>query len=545
MNSIPHIPLPTPEEMTLWDAASIRDYGIRGEILMENASREALHALVEETGSPEGKRVILFAGSGNNGGDAYALARHLHDLGAETLVLHTRPRRQVRGDSGFHLRLAERTGVRFLPLSRFSPSLLADADIIVDGLLGTGFRGKLRSDYAGWVEAINSRKQRSFIFAIDIPSGLDGLSGEASPPECSPEQRDAEHGSGYPVAVRAHATVTFEAAKIGLHMPGAEQWTGRLHVRPIGIPRKVREELPASAGLLGADIATVHPDLGLEGPGPDMHKGTAGHLLILGGSPGMTGAPLLTGLGGLRSGAGLVTIGAPSALCGEIRQGHPELMTLPLGSENCARWEPEMAERVRAELDRFDAVVLGPGFGRADGAAAFVTAMLEGERPPCVLDADALYHLAFAPDRRGFAAVRETDVLTPHPGEMARLCGTTAAGINADRFGAAGALAGELSGTVVLKGAGTVIARQGHPTLLSPFCEPNLAVAGSGDVLAGLIGSLLARGIAPLPAACLGVYCHGLCGRVLRRTHPARGSTALEIAAAIPLAMKELLNANR
>ena len=297
--------------MSGWDRAAI-DLGLPELLLMENASREALHVLSAETGQMSGKRVLLFMGGGNNGGDAACLARHLHDGGAEVLVLHTRPLGAYRGVTGQHVRLARRCGVAFAPAAgwpekyRNTPwDVYADAsvcerggpDIVVDGILGTGFSGSLRPLELGLVARINALAQRAFIFSLDIPSGLSGLTGRPCP-----------------VAVRAHATVTFEAAKPGLVLPEAAPYTGRLHIRPIGIPAVVRREHPASYQMITKAIAGAFPEAA-----PGWHKGTAGAILIVGGSEGLTGAPHLAARAALRAGGGLISVAAPHGLCRDIK----------------------------------------------------------------------------------------------------------------------------------------------------------------------------------------------------------------------------------
>jgi NAD(P)H-hydrate epimerase len=502
------IPLPTPEEMGGWDRAAIHDLGIRGEILMENASREAMHVLQHVRGPLRGKRAVLLAGSGNNGGDAFALARHLNDLGANCLILHTRALDAYKGETAYHLELARRCGIAFQRLADVDPDRLAGADVLVDGLLGTGFQGELRQDYLEWIRRINAARDRSFVLAIDIPSGLNGYSGRPSPE-----------------AVRAHCTVTFEASKTGLWMPEAAEHVGDLHVRSIGIPRTVRESNPP--GCLGLDREVFRY---LTRPRNVQHKGSSGHLLVVGGSPGLTGAPTLAALGGLRGGAGLVTVACPRSLGLEIKQGWPDVMTLPLGPGK--HWSQACFEELQGELGRFDAVVLGPGLGRQEGAQEFLRTYLAAEHPPTVLDADALFWLAG--DRSLCEMLGPSSVLTPHPGEMARLLDADTAEIVADRLDAARRLAGEAGCTAALKGAGTAVAAPGEPVRLSPIACANLAVGGSGDVLAGLIGRLLAGGIPPLQAACLGVYWHGLAGLRLQRRYPERGNLAQDIAHALP-----------
>lgn len=525
--------LPTPREMAAWDRCAIEDYGARNEMLMENASREALRVLAEEFGELEGARALLLAGPGNNGGDAFALARHLYDRGVETLVLHAKPQARYTGAAGYHLRLARRVGVETRYVRTPNRARLGDfsaPEILVDGLLGTGFSGELRPDMQAWIEFANALGQSAFVLALDIPSGLDGL-----------------RGVPCPIAARADATVAFEAAKLGLVLPSAAPFVGELRPRPIGLPRRVREERPARFRLIEPGIVAELPPLSSMA-----HKGAAGHVLLVGGSEGLTGAPQLAALGALRAGAGLVTVACPAGLATEIKGANPEIMTLPLGQGR--HWRPEMAAPLAAALDRFDALVFGPGLGRATETGAFAQTLLQTKRPPAVLDADALYWLSRRPELLGL--LTPTDVLTPHPGEMTRLLAATGDTHGKlvvtdpyERLETAERFSASRSGVLILKGAYSVIAQAGAPTSLSPFATPSLAVGGSGDVLAGLTGALLGRGLSPLLAACLAVYWHGCAGELLDHAYPNRGNLAREIAHLLPQALahgqEELLHANR
>lgn len=547
-------PLPTPEQMAGWDRWTMDEFGLLEEVLMENASRVALDVLRERfprdgaLGSPDslaGKRVLLLAGPGNNGGDAIALARHLLDQNAIPLVLTARRPDEYTGTTQKHLRHAQNAGVPFgsldavdwlRPMAQLPPEHDPDGfcDIVVDGLLGTGFSGELRDNFQAWVQAVNALRDRVFILAIDVPSGLDGTTGKPSP-----------------VAIRAHVTVTMEAAKTGIALPEAAPWVGRLEVRRIGIPRAVRFERPVHRGLLTDAVATL-----VAPPDPALHKGTAGRVCIIGGSAGLTGAPALAGLGALRGGAGLVTIACPGGLATEVKSGLPECMTLPLGDGLALT--PENYEHLSERIPEFDVLVLGPGMGRDPETARLLKRVLSQEdRPPAVVDADGLYHLAQRPSLLGM--LTERDVVTPHPGEMARLLAAvdsvdeaTAMKRYADnRFAVAEDFAALYPCCLVLKGAGTVVAQrvpeQDEVTsFLCPIACPELAIGGAGDVLSGLLAALRGRdGSAdlPLPTACLGVYWHASAGRILSRALPGRGAMAREIAHALPQALKELIHA--
>ncbi|MBI4807011.1 MAG: NAD(P)H-hydrate dehydratase [Desulfovibrio sp.] len=518
--------------MNAWDKASSA-MGLKTELLMENASREALHALEDKLGDLSGKTAICFAGPGNNGGDAIALSRHLQDAGAEVTLFLTRPGKAYTGAPGFHLRLAKRAGVEVKLLTPSEADKLDCPDIVVDGLLGTGLTGKPRPEYRAHIDTVNRLGERAFVLSLDIPSGLSGLSG-------APSQS----------TVIAEMTVSFEAAKLGLCLPQASPYVGELVVRQIGIPRSIREKLPPVHHLLTPGLALLLP-----GFDSSMHKGAAGKLLIVGGSPGLTGAPVLAAMGALRAGSGLVTVACPRGIEPTLKSGYPDVMTMPLGEGES--WNAAMASTLIERLPQFDAVVLGPGIGRDSGASSFLSALApafaenraqpqsartpdNAGLPKFVLDADALFWLAENPSPLPGA------VITPHPGEAARILGKTVPEVEADRLAAVRELANRLGAAAVLKGPGTVICQAGGPSsqvFVSPFAEPNLAVGGSGDVLSGIVGSLLARALSPLLAACLGVYWHGLAGRLVSGEFPYRGNLASEIVQALPRALTEWLDA--
>ncbi|MDC0335525.1 NAD(P)H-hydrate dehydratase [Pseudodesulfovibrio sp.] len=506
------LPLPTPQEMATWDRETIETIGIPGVTLMEAASRECVDVLLEEYGPVDGREIFCFAGSGNNGGDAFAMARHLIDLGADVTVFHTKPKKQHRGETRTNLLWAQKLDVPLRHLASLDIATLPQPDIIIDGLLGTGFESELRDEYLSLIQAINRMGERAFVLAVDIPSGLNGLTGQPQPD-----------------AIVADVTVTLQAAKLGLAMPGVNRFAGMLHIRSIGIPNRVQLDNPIRNHLISRDIMSHIP-----GPPHDMHKGNAGHVLIVGGSEGLTGAPHLAALGALRSGAGLVTIACPGGLANQVKSNAPDIMALPLGDGT--EWTPNMVNILLKTVERFDAVVVGPGMGRSAKTVDFLRLFITECPAQMVVDADGLYGLAHYPEL--LAELPESTVLTPHPGEMATLLRLKNSQIQADRLHAATLFVEQSDATLVLKGAGTLVADR-TMTCISPFSEPNLAVGGSGDVLTGVIASLMARGVTPRNAACLGVYWHGLTGRLLRDEFPMRGNLASEIAKTLPHAAKE------
>jgi NAD(P)H-hydrate epimerase len=521
-------PLPTPAEMAAWDQTAIKDFGLKPELLMENAGACALESLREDFGPLEGARVLLVAGGGNNGGDAFVVARRLLDEGAEPLVLHTRPKSAYKAEARYHLNLAQRAGVELRHMSMDSAPAVLGAlprpDVLVDGLFGTGFSGELAPAAAACVSAMNALAGESYVLALDMPSGLCGTTGLPKP-----------------VAVRADLTVAFHAPKLGSAMPQAAPFVGGLEARRIGIPRAVEQAAPAGQFLMTDGLYEL-----LKMPAADLHKGKAGHVLVIGGCEGLTGAVQLCGLGALRAGAGLVTIACPRGVLAEVKAGMPDLMALPLGTG--AHWTPDCLDELLPHLSRFDAVVVGPGLGRNQGAAQFLEAfakafaqqfsvdLSKAWAPPCVIDADALFHLAQNP--KLMAELPKSAVLTPHPGEMARILGMGMGVLQADRPAAARRFSLTHPQVLALKGAGTLVGL-GGVLHLCPIAAPNLSVGGSGDVLAGIMAACLARGIAPLQAACLAVYWHGQCGELLARDFPGRGNLPTEIAHTLPLVLKE------
>lgn len=514
-------PLPLPAEMRAWDAAAVR-LGLPEVVLMENAANAAFEVLRAYRPHLVGQTVWLFMGSGNNGGDAACLARRLQDAGARPLVLHAKALSAYKGVTAKHLRIARSAGVSFAPLA--GHKWQEPPDILVDGLLGTGFTGELRAALRTIVERINQLASSRFVLALDIPSGLNAINGRPSP-----------------VAVRATATVSFAAAKPGLLLPWARPWTGRLHVRHIGIPAVTRAASPCSAYLLDGHCLRALP-----GPPENSHKNSFGHLLVLGGAPGLGGAAHLAARAALRVGAGLVTAAAPAAALADIKSNWPEIMTLPLTAADAGRWPAIPAEELQKICDRHTALVVGPGMGRGEDALRFLDVLLNlsRRRPPTIFDADALMLLARRPAL--LKLVTERDILTPHPGEAAALLNCAAGEVQAGRSAALTGLCSLCAGVVVLKGAGTLVGQRDMPLLISPYDVPQLAVGGSGDVLAGCIGGLLARGdLAEWPGISvtgMGVALHALAGRFCAATWPQRGNRASELADALPVIRAELIN---
>ncbi len=564
-----YTPLPSPEEMRRWDEAAYSLFGIPPLLLMENAAWAAFSALQEYRPLRPESKILIFMGRGNNGGDGAALARLLYDAGHTVLVCPSGPLDALGSPAMEHTEMAQKMGVSFLPIgSAEFPVLPIDwrnPDVVVDAITGTGIRGDLRDRELSLVRTINTYRKSAFILSLDIPSGLCGYTGRPRPE-----------------AVHAHLTVTFEAGKPGLYFPEARAFTGTVAVRRVGIPLALRTTIFPSWQLL-------EPQKGAWAePSSLQHKGDAGKVLIIGGSEGMAGAPLLAALGSLRAGAGLVHAAVPAALEPAMRSAYPEIMVHPVGKGS--RWDETDAPTLLALIRGIapDALVLGPGMGRTTATREIVQAVLgESNRPPVVVDADALFFFRL-PDHRtssrpgqaksspplqkegprefeslSFDLFRGKDVLTPHPGEMARMLpcsffpekgpaedadtdaeeGSSLHScidvLQEDRAGALRAFTRVCEAVLVLKGPGTLIGRRNSATVLCPIATPALAVGGSGDVLSGVCAAIIASGSYSLDATCLAVYLHGRAGELLTGKFP-RGHLARDIADTIPLAWKEL-----
>jgi len=514
-------PLPTPQEMARWDELTIEKFGLLPEVLMENASREALYVLKERFSSLKGKSALIFAGSGNNGGDAFSLARHLANQEVKVMVLHSKWQKEyLNTTAGYYLNLAKKMDIPLMHLPEYNMDFLPQVDIVVDGLLGTGFKGTLRKEYISWIKKINKLGKQAFVLALDIPSGLDGETGRPSP-----------------IAVVADVTITFEEAKLGLFLPPAKPYIGQLKVGKIGIPKKIKQENPCTHYALTSKILDL-----ISPPPATLHKGQAGHVLVVGGSTGLTGAPQLAALGALRIGAGLVTIACPKPLASQIKGIFPEIMLLPLQGEEEFLTSKDF-ELLEKHLSRFKAVVFGPGMGRDSRTLELLKKYLQLEHPPTVFDADSLYFFATDPSLINLSKQKDKILFTPHPGEMARFFNTTAEEINQARAQFASQFVNKYQVSLILKGAATIIAHPNRPLYISPFATPNLALGGSGDILAGIIGGLLAQNYSLVEASCLGVFVHGLTGEKLAQIYPYRGNLAQEIAHHLPLVIGEYKHA--
>lgn len=501
-------PVLTPEEAGALDRAT-QDAGIPAEILMERAGRAVARAAVDLVGGVYGRRAVVVCGKGNNGGDGLVAARHLARWGMRVVVVAVEGTAALREPAATNLRRLGEVGVRVRDWS--SPTLaheLARADVAIDAIFGTGFRGFPEE---GWAEAIDDLNAgRAPVVAVDIPSGVNGGTG-------------AVEGA----AVRAELTVAFGAAKVGaVLLPGAE-FAGAVRVADIGFP----EELVRAEVFLvePADVAAWLPVRPVE-----THKRATGVLVVVAGSRGMTGAPALVAEAAGRVGAGLVTVAATTEILPMIQANLNEATFLPLASTERGTVAGDALDAVLDVLGRAHALAIGPGLTTDEETAAFVRDLVRASPIPMVIDADALN--AFSGRATDLAERKADAVLTPHVGEFSRLAGVGVRDLEADRLGHVRALARDADAIVLLKGSRTIVADPGGVVRINPTGGPVLATAGSGDVLTGMIGGLLARGLAPVDAASAAAYVHGVAGTVAGR-RSGDGTLAGDIAAAVPEAV--------
>ncbi|MEO6398139.1 MAG: NAD(P)H-hydrate dehydratase [Tepidiformaceae bacterium] len=517
--------LVTGAEMRELEAAAVAAGTTESQLMQEAGLAVAQEAWML-LGTLEGRQIVILAGPGKNGGDGLIAARHLSDWGAGVAVyaplgraedadLEELAAREIEVDHG-----ASDDNVARLR------EILGSADLVVDALLGIGNSRSLAGDAPlGLALAALADARKAFnppkIVAVDLPSGV-----------------DADSGAADALTVPPDMTVTFGLPKVGMYQSPASALVGRVQVIDIGIPKEAQDGVRLE--LLTARWARqTLPDRP-----EDANKGTFGRVLVVGGSRKYIGAPRLAALAAYRAGAGLVTIACPKGLIPSIAPALPETTWLTQGESEEGTLPGETAIALRAELHGFSTVVYGPGMGDTGDTRALTWALLpdfalELARGS-VIDADALNALAAMPD--GAQRTPANAVLTPHPGEMARLLGTTVAHIQSRRLAAAREAAERYGCTVVLKGAHSIVAGPDGRAALSPFSNPLLATAGSGDVLAGMIGGYLAQGLQPFEAASLGVYLHGAAGESLRLELGESGLLASELADRIPRATKDIAN---
>jgi NAD(P)H-hydrate epimerase len=516
--------LVTAAEMRTLEAAAV-EAGTSLAQLMEEAGLAVAQEAWMSLGTLDGRRIVVLAGPGNNGGDGLVAGRHLAAWGAEVAACLP-----LNGGDPARLQEFEAAGGTLVRHEddldgEMLDALMTSPDLVIDALLGIG--GNRAIDPSGplaqalqRLSALRAGPMPPKLIAVDVPTGL-----------------DADTGAVDPLLVVPDITVTFGLPKVGMYQAPGSAVIGRVQVIDIGIP-------PAALESVGLEVLTARwLRTVLPSRPEDSNKGTFGKVLVVGGSQRYVGAPRLAAEAAYRAGAGLVTIAGTPLLQALTAPALPEVTWLPVptNDDGMAR---EAVLALRNEWSGFSAAVIGPGMGSRESTAAFTWAALPDAAEVAqglVIDADALNVLAAMPD--GPERVPANAIMTPHPGEMARLLGRTVAEVQAERLRAANDCARKYGCVAVLKGAHTAIAAPDGRGALSPFANPLLSSAGSGDVLAGIIAGYLAQGLAPFEAACAGVYVHGAAGEALREEYGEGGLLAHELSDRLPRIVRELKQA--
>ena len=484
-------------EMRAVDAWAIEEQGVPSLDLMERAGA-GLARVAAEAARPGRVRVVI--GKGNNGGDGLVAARLLRADGHEVDVLTVAPLDELRGDA-----LANLERLPGAQPEPFDAERLNDSGVIVDALLGTGFEGVAREPLAGAIAALNA--QDAPVVACDVPSGVDASTGEV----------EGE-------AVRAGTTATFHGSKLGLHVEPGRSHAGQVEVVEIGVPRGAPQ--PREAGLISERVLDLYPRRGRSGS-----KFDSGVVLVVGGSAGLTGAPTMAARSASRAGAGYVQVAVPQSAQAAIDMRLLEQMSRGLPEHRGAH-TPSGVPEAEEMAERAGAVVLGPGLGRDEGAAEFARAVAAGVGTPLLIDADGLNaHAGRLELLKGRGA---PTVLTPHEGELGRLLEIDSEQVKARRLARAREAAERSGAVVLLKGDDTIVAAPGGPVAVNRGATAALATAGTGDVLSGLIGALLAKRLPAFEAAALGALAHALAGRAAAERHGADHVVAGDVIDALP-----------
>lgn len=511
--------LVTAKEMKALDVQAQNDYAMPGILLMDNAAQAVAEAVHEALTALEGERVVIFCGGGNNGGDGLGAARWLQSYGVSVRAFVVGAALDaVQGDAALELAMFTKAGGRVEALSTEDDWVLAElaaskADVLVDALLGTGFHGELEGDVLRACELLN--KSEKYILAVDIPTGV-----------------NADNGAVCEQAVRADHTVTMALVKTGLLLYPGREYCGDIELADISMPVKLVEDYKSDKYRLTDEI--VRELLPLRKA--NAHKGDAGRVVICAGSPGYTGAAALASDAAVKAGAGLVSLYTPLSSRDVLAIKLTEVMVHGLLERMPGILGGGAASDVASSAEAADVLAIGPGLGTSESTQEAVRTILQKITTPVVIDADAL--TALAGHTEILAAMQAQKVLTPHPGEMARLTGLEIAEIEADRINIAKKYAEQWQAIVVLKGAPTVIGCPNGTVYVNSTGNSSLATGGSGDVLTGIIAGLAAQEISLQEAAICGVYLHGLAAEL---TGIDIGLAAGELSALLPQAREQVL----
>lgn len=510
----------TAETMQRLDRRAIEECGIPGIVLMENAGRGAARVIEKNYPGLVNKKVAVFSGKGNNGGDGFVIARHLVNQGVDVKIYLLAAGGCLRGDAETNFNIVRQMGIDIFEL-RDATSLdvvrteLKAYDLIVDAIFGTGLNSEVRGVFGEVIELLNQADIPRI--AVDIPSGL-----------------NANTGKVLGNCIRADLTITFAHPKLGLLIHPGLEYVEKLEIIDISIPKYLIEEERIRDYIIDRD--DLRPVL--KPRGLDSHKGDFGHLLLVAGSTGKTGAAVLACDGAMRVGVGLVTLGIPGSLNPIMENRLTEVMTEPLLESTPGFLGIAAFEKIMALTEKKDALAIGPGISTKNETVELLHRVIKEIDIPVVIDADGLN--ALAKDREILKEAKAPVILTPHPGEMARLINTSTVEIQNERIEVSRGFAREYNIYLVLKGSRTIIADPEGNIYINPTGNPGMATAGMGDVLTGMLSGFIAQGFGIMDAVKLAVFSHGLAGDAIASERGEIGLLATDVIERIPLVLNEL-----
>jgi ADP-dependent NAD(P)H-hydrate dehydratase / NAD(P)H-hydrate epimerase len=508
--------LVTAEIMRAIDGETINNRGIPGPELMENAGRGIAERIRDQIlDDPHGKKIVVFCGKGNNGGDGFVVGRYLSQWGADVKFYYPSPEDKLSADAKLNLDRANELNIEIKPIESVDqlPSSI-EADYIIDAIFGTGFAGEPRGLLGEFIEYVN--RQDVSIIAVDCPSGL-----------------DVDTGRHEGAVVDAEYTYTLAQPKIGMYYSPGRELSGIVEVVPIGVPEDVIVQFDIKENLITPELVQSL----LPQRKPDGHKGDFGKLFVLAGSTGLTGAATLSATAAARTGLGLVTVGCPSSLNPILEAKLTEAMTYPLPDvgKKGALAKRGLGE-IRKKMADCDALIIGPGIGRHFETRDLIQRLVDKLDKPTLIDADGLN--TFEKNRDALLSEHTKFVLTPHPGEFRRLIDEHIPDEMYARFNLIREYASKYNSVIVYKSSPSLIVDSMGQLFLNPTGNNGMATGGTGDVLSGIIGSFLAQGVSPLGSAICGAYIHGLCGDIAAAEYGERSMIAGDLIEFLPEAFR-------
>jgi len=513
--------LVTADEMRQIDIQTTESFGLPSRILMENAGRGASEVLLQRFVDIKQTKIAIAAGKGNNGGDGFVMARYLAEKSLPVRVYLLTKRDAITGDAAANLYLLQKLNIPVIEIldkrdmNKYKIEMRHQT-LWVDAILGTGLTSNVRGIYRDFIEFLNNSGKP--ILSVDIPSGL-----------------NADTGQPCDICVQAHITVTFGFAKCGHHLYPGVTYTGPLEVIDIGIPQYVADKTEPKQYLLSSDMIGDY----WINRAPDAHKGTTGHLLVIAGSTGKTGAAVMTTIAAMRIGSGLVTLGIPRSLNPTLEVQILEAMTCPLPETVNGQLDESSFDIIMDLLIDKKCLAIGPGIGMGDGTYHLFGRIIKESSCPVIIDADGLNHLSGQKDL--LKSLKVPVILTPHPGEMSKLTGRSVKDIQKDRIGCARSFAQAYHAYIVLKGARTIIAHPDGSVYINPTGNSGMASGGMGDVLTGLIAGLVTQGYQPEPAIHMAVFLHGMAADTLAENLGPVGFLASDVMNRIPKEINRIM----